>query len=247
MRIWKTTPPDMLRVLDLQVKADNKTIIQNANFIVPKGEVHALLGSNGSGKSTLLNVIMGKEYEEMSGRIFFNDTDITDMPVYERAKHGMFMSFQVPVEIAGVSNMALIKEAKKNLGVTYSVRDIIDTYNEFSTKFGLGEGWFKRQVNYNASGGEKKKNEIMQMFHLKPQFIMLDEIDSGLDVDAITAIGSSLRDYMNADRSALVISHNFKLYDFMKVVKVHVIKDGVLKTYDKNILKKIIKQGYNVL
>ena len=247
MRIWKTTPPNMLRVLDLQVKADNKTIIQNANFIVPKGEVHALLGSNGSGKSTLLNAIMGKEYEEMSGRIFFNDTDITDMPVYERAKHGMFMSFQVPVEIAGVSNMALVKEAKKNLGVTYTVRDIIDTYNEFSTKFGLGEGWFKRQVNYNASGGEKKKNEIMQMFHLKPQFIMLDEIDSGLDVDAITAIGSSLRDYMNADRSALVISHNFKLYDFMKVVKVHVIKDGVLKTYDKNILKKIIKQGYNVL
>lgn len=237
----------MLRVLDLQVKADNKTIIQNANFIVPKGEVHALLGSNGSGKSTLLNAIMGKEYEEMSGRIFFNDKDITDMPVYERAKHGMFMSFQVPVEIAGVSNMALVKEAKKNLGVTYTIRDIINTYNEFSTKFGLGEGWFKRQVNYNASGGEKKKNEIMQIFHLKPQFIMLDEIDSGLDVDAITAVGTSLRDYMNADRSALVISHNFKLYDFMKVVKVHVIKDGVLKTYDKSILKKIKNQGYNVL
>ena len=115
MRIWKTTPPDMLRVLDLQIKADNKTIIQNANFIVPKGEVHALLGSNGSGKSTLLNAIMGKEYEDMSGRLFFNDTDITDMPVYERAKHGMFMSFQVPVEIAGVSYMALVKEAIKNL------------------------------------------------------------------------------------------------------------------------------------
>lgn len=246
MRIWKTTPPDMLRVLDLQCKAENNTIIQNANFIVPKGEVHALLGPNGSGKSTLLNIIMGKEYD-MSGRIFFNDKDITDMPVYERAKQGMFMSFQVPVEIAGVSNMALIKEAKKHLNATYSVRDIIDTYNEFSTKFGLGEGWYKRQVNYNASGGEKKKNEIMQMFHLKPHFIMLDEIDSGLDVDALTAIGSALRDYMTADRSALVISHNFKLYDFIKPTKVHVIKDGILKTHDKSILKKIKSQGYNAL
>ena len=247
MRLWKTTPPDMLRVLDLQCKADNKTIIQNANFIVPKGEVHALLGPNGSGKSTLLNMIMGKEYNDMLGRVFFNDKDITDMPVYERARHGMFMSFQVPVEIAGVSNMALVKEAKKKLGATYSVRDIINTYNEFSTKFGLGEGWYKRQVNYNASGGEKKKNEIMQIFHLKPQFIMLDEIDSGLDVDALTAVGTSLRDYMNADRSALVISHNFKLYDFIKPTKVHVIKDGILKTYDKSILKRIKNQGYNAL
>ena len=237
----------MLRVLDLQCITDDKTIIKNANFTIPKGEVHALLGPNGSGKSTLLNALMGKEYDKMSGRIFFNDKDITDMPVYERAKHGMFMSFQVPVEIAGVSNMALIKEAKKHLNATYSVRDIIDTYNELSTRFGLGEGWFKRQVNYNASGGEKKKNEIMQMFHLKPQFVMLDEIDSGLDVDALTAIGTSLRDYMTADKSALVISHNFKLYDFIKPTKVHVIKDGVLKTYDKNVLKKIQTQGYNAL
>ena len=154
----------MLRILDLQIRAENNTIIKNANFKIPKGEVHALLGPNGSGKSTLLNVIMGKEFD-ISGRVFLNDKDITDMPVHERAKHGMFMSFQNPVEIDGVSNMALIKEAKKNLGKETTVRDIINTYNDFSNKFGLGEGWYKRKVNYNASGGEKKKNEIMQMFH----------------------------------------------------------------------------------
>ena len=204
----------MLRILDLQIRAENNTIIKNANFKIPKGEVHALLGPNGSGKSTLLNVIMGKEFD-ISGRVFLNDKDITDMPVHERAKHGMFMSFQNPVEIDGVSNMALIKEAKKNLGKETTVRDIINTYNDFSNKFGLGEGWYKRKVNYNASGGEKKKNEIMQMFHLKPTCVLLDEIDSGLDIDAINSIGSTLRDYLTGDKSALVISHNFKLYDFL--------------------------------
>lgn len=236
----------MLRILDLQVRAENNTIIKNANFKIPKGEVHALLGPNGSGKSTLLNVIMGKEFD-ISGRVFLNDKDITDMPVHERAKHGMFMSFQNPVEIDGVSNMALIKEAKKNLGKETTIRDIINTYNDFSNKFGLGEGWYKRKVNYNASGGEKKKNEIMQMFHLKPTCVLLDEIDSGLDIDAINSIGSTLRDYLTGDKSALVISHNFKLYDFLNITKVHVIKEGVLRTYDKSMLRKIQKQGYNVI
>ncbi len=236
----------MLRILDLQIRAENNTIIKNANFKIPKGEVHALLGPNGSGKSTLLNVIMGKEFD-ISGRVFLNDKDITDMPVHERAKHGMFMSFQNPVEIDGVSNMALIKEAKKNLGKETTIRDIINTYNDFSNKFGLGEGWYKRKVNYNASGGEKKKNEIMQMFHLKPTCVLLDEIDSGLDIDAINSIGSTLRDYLTGDKSALVISHNFKLYDFLNITKVHVIKEGVLRTYDKSMLRKIQKQGYNVI
>ncbi len=236
----------MLRILDLQIRAEHNTIIKNANFKIPKGEVHALLGPNGSGKSTLLNVIMGKEFD-ISGRVFLNDKDITDMPVHERAKHGMFMSFQNPVEIDGVSNMALIKEAKKNLGKETTVRDIINTYNDFSNKFGLGEGWYKRKVNYNASGGEKKKNEIMQMFHLKPTCVLLDEIDSGLDIDAINSIGSTLRDYLTGDKSALVISHNFKLYDFLNITKVHVIKEGVLRTYDKSMLRKIQKQGYNVI
>lgn len=236
----------MLRILDLQIRTENNTIIKNANFKIPKGEVHALLGPNGSGKSTLLNVIMGKEFD-ISGRVFLNDKDITDMPVHERAKHGMFMSFQNPVEIDGVSNMALIKEAKKNLGKETTVRDIINTYNDFSNKFGLGEGWYKRKVNYNASGGEKKKNEIMQMFHLKPTCVLLDEIDSGLDIDAINSIGSTLRDYLTGDKSALVISHNFKLYDFLNITKVHVIKEGVLRTYDKSMLRKIQKQGYNVI
>lgn len=236
----------MLRILDLQVRAENNIIIKNANFKIPKGEVHALLGPNGSGKSTLLNVIMGKELD-ISGRVFLNDKDITNMPVHERAKHGMFMSFQNPVEIDGVSNMALIKEAKKNLGKETTVRDIINTYNDFSNKFGLGEGWYKRKVNYNASGGEKKKNEIMQMFHLKPTCVLLDEIDSGLDIDAINSIGSTLRDYLTGDKSALVISHNFKLYDFLNITKVHVIKEGVLRTYDKSMLRKIQKQGYNVI
>jgi len=236
----------VLRILDLQVRAENNTIIKNANFKIPKGEVHALLGPNGSGKSTLLNVIMGKEFD-ISGRVFLNDKDITDMPVHERAKHGMFMSFQNPVEIDGVSNMALIKEAKKNLGKETTVRDIINTYNDFSNKFGLGEGWYKRKVNYNASGGEKKKNEIMQMFHLKPTCVLLDEIDSGLDIDAINSIGATLRDYLTGDKSALIISHNFKLYDFLNITKVHVIKEGVLKTYDKSMLRKIQKQGYNVI
>jgi Fe-S cluster assembly ATP-binding protein len=236
----------MLRVLDLQIRADKKTIIKNANFKIPKGEIHALLGPNGSGKSTLLNAIMGKEFD-ISGRVFLNDKDITNMPTHERAKHGMFMSFQNPIEIDGVSNMALIKEAKKNLGKETTVRDIIDTYNEFSNKFGLGEGWYKRKVNYNASGGEKKKNEIMQMFHLKPTCVLLDEIDSGLDIDAINSIGASLREYLTSDKSALIISHNFKLYDFLNVTKVHVIKDGVLRTHEKRMLKKIQKQGYNVL
>ena len=236
----------MLRILDLQIRTENNTIIKNANFKIPKGEVHALLGPNGSGKSTLLNVIMGKEFD-ISGRVFLNDKDITDMPVHERAKHGMFMSFQNPVEIDGVSNMALIKEAKKNLGKETTIRDIINTYNDFSNKFGLGEGWYKRKVNYNASGGEKKKNEIMQMFHLKPTCVLLDEIDSGLDIDAINSIGSTLRDYLTGDKSALVISHNFKLYDFLNITKVHVIKEGVLRTYDKSMLRKIQKQGYNVI
>tara|TARA_R100000005_G_C4998111_1_gene204821 strand:- start:2443 stop:3153 length:711 start_codon:yes stop_codon:yes gene_type:complete len=236
----------VLRILDLQIRAENNTIIKNANFKIPKGEVHALLGPNGSGKSTLLNVIMGKEFD-ISGRVFLNDKDITDMPVHERAKHGMFMSFQNPVEIDGVSNMALIKEAKKNLGKETTIRDIINTYNDFSNKFGLGEGWYKRKVNYNASGGEKKKNEIMQMFHLKPTCVLLDEIDSGLDIDAINSIGSTLRDYLTGDKSALVISHNFKLYDFLNITKVHVIKEGVLRTYDKSMLRKIQKQGYNVI
>jgi len=177
----------MLRLLDYSVSINGKKLLDKVNFTINPGEIHALLGPNGSGKSSLLNAIMGKTFD-VKGKTFFNDKDITELPPDERSKAGIFMTFQQPIEIEGISNMAVVRESVRERDSTVKIKQILTEFKDNANKLELGQDWHQRLFNLNASGGERKKMEILQMLMLKPKLLLLDEIDSGLDVDALHII-----------------------------------------------------------
>ncbi len=240
-----------IRNLKASVTETEEKILNGLNLTIGKGETHAIMGPNGGGKSTLVNVIAGKDsYNVDSGEIEFFSEDLIEMEVDERAKKGIFMAFQYPSEIPGVRPWQFIKASvdakRKFLGEKeLSVREFSKIYDENIKIVGINEDLMKRSLNEGFSGGEKKRNEVFQMLMLEPQLALLDETDSGLDVDALKSVGDVVNRMRNDDRSFLIVTHYQRLLDHIKPDFVHVlIKGKIVESGGYELVKKIEENGY---
>jgi len=244
----------MLEIDNLHCKIDDKSILKGINLKIKKGEIHAIMGPNGSGKSTLANVISGHEdYQVTKGSIYFDDKEINDLSADERAHEGVFMSFQYPVEIPGVTVTNFIKtainETRKSKGLDdMSSSEMLKKIREKANLLDMDSNFLSRSLNEGFSGGEKKRNEIFQMAMMEPKLAVLDETDSGLDIDALKIVANGVVKCSNDDNSVLVITHYQRLLDYIVPDKVHVIMDGkVVKSGNKDLAKKIEVVGYDWL
>ncbi len=237
-----------LKIIDLNVEIENKKILNDFNLTINSGEIHAIMGPNGVGKSTLTKVIMGdKSYKVTSGSILFDDKDIKTLSVDERANLGIFLGMQNPLEIDGVTNADFLRTAlHSKMGNEFKLMPFIKELNATTDYLEMNRDMIHRSVNRGFSGGEKKKNEILQMFMLKPNTILLDEIDSGLDVDALKKVGESVMDYYHKyNPSILIITHYQRLLDYIKPTFVHILIDGkIVKTGDASLVKILEDKGY---
>lgn len=236
----------MLKLIDLNFKNNQKVILDNLNLNINDGEVHVLMGPNGAGKSTLMNIIMHNEaYKLESGKIMYKDEDITELDTASITKKGIFLAHQDPISIDGVSLIELLRENAKrnNQNIVMFAKEL----NNALEKVGLSKDFASRGVNEGLSGGEKKKSEIAQMLLLKPSLILLDEIDSGLDVDALKNIVKILKDYLkNTKASLLMITHNPLIISAFEDVHVHVLDKGhIVKSGGKDLAEKIAEAGFN--
>lgn len=235
-----------LKIENLKVSVDDKIILDDFNLIINSGEVHVIMGPNGTGKSTLTKVIMGdSNYKVLSGNIYYDDILLNDLSTDKRAKLGIFLGMQSPVEIDGVTNADLLKTAifNENFKLLNFVKELNGTYD----KLNLNKEMIHRSVNKDFSGGEKKKNEIVQMYMLKPSLILLDEIDSGLDVDSLKTVGDNVYEYYkNSDCGLLLITHYNRLLEYIKPDFVHIMTNGrIVKTSSYEIVKEIEENGYS--
>ena len=242
----------MLEIKNLHAKAGDKEILKGVNLTINDGEIHALMGTNGAGKSTLSNVIVGNPaYEVTEGEILFNGQDLLSMSADERANAGIFMSFQMPVEIPGVSMTNFMKaavNARRNAQGLEPMKaaDFIKLMKEKRQLVEIDQKLMSRSVNEGFSGGEKKRNEIFQMAMLEPTFCILDETDSGLDVDALRIVASGFNKLRTEKTSAIVITHYQRLLDYIKPDIVHVLIDGrIVKTGGPDLAQKIEDEGFD--
>ena len=241
----------MLEINNLSVLVEDKKILNNFSLSVKKGEVHAIMGPNGSGKSTLSNVLCGKEgYNILSGEIKFKNKNLLDLKINERAKLGLFLAFQYPVEIPGVSGMNFLRTTM-NAVRKYRKQKELDGVNflkilrEKAKFIKMDEKLIKRSVNTGFSGGEKKRSEILQMSLLEPKLAILDETDSGLDIDALKTVANGVNNLKNKDRSFLIITHYQRLLNYIIPDKVHILSKGkIVKSGDKNLAIELEKKGY---
>ena len=240
-----------IKNLNASVAETEEKILNGLNLSIGKGETHAIMGPNGGGKSTLVNVIAGKDsYNVDSGEIEFFSEDLIEMEVDERAKKGIFMAFQYPSEIPGVRPWQFIKASvdakRKFLGEKeLSVREFSKIYDENIKIVGMNEDLMKRSLNEGFSGGEKKRNEVFQMLMLEPQLALLDETDSGLDVDALKSVGDVDNRMRSDERSFLIVTHYQRLLDHIKPDFVHVLVNGkIVKSGGYELVKKIEENGY---
>jgi Fe-S cluster assembly ATP-binding protein len=231
---------------------DSKNIISNLNLTIPKGEIHLLMGKNGSGKSTLLKAIANDPIINKSGEIFFKEKNITNMDIDEIANEGIFLSFQNPISIDGVNNVQFIKQAVNSKRHYYGLNDIeiMDFMKDIKSKMkivGFDDSFLTRNLNEGFSGGERKRNELLQMLMLNPDLILLDEIDSGVDIDGIKVIANTLKDYaQDNSKSILMVSHYEKIFDYIKPNVVHILNNGkISKSGDISLLKLIQEKGYD--
>ena len=225
----------------------SKLILKGLDLEINKGEIHVIMGPNGSGKSTLANTIFSSpRYIKTEGTIYFDGEDITEETTDKIAKKGIFMSFQSPEEIPGVTLANYLKSVKTSIdGKKPSIYEFIPEVENTMKELDMKEEYTKREFNVGFSGGEKKKNEILQMLLLKPKLAILDETDSGLDVDAIKTVIKGINLYKNEENSVLIITHSTKILEGLKVDKVHVLVDGkIVKTGDYNLALEIDKFGY---
>lgn len=243
-----------LKIKNLHVSVMNKPILRGLELSLNEGEVHAIMGPNGSGKSTLANILVGRgDYQMTSGTILYHGEDLTGRTPEDRARAGIFLAFQNPVEIPGVSNVRLLKEAF-NAHQRYCHQPEMDamtfrTYlQERTKKLGLTEDWLLRPINVGFSGGEKKRNELLQMLVLEPQLAILDEIDSGLDIDALSDIANGINALRNHQRSMLLITHYPRLLEQVHPDKVHVLMGGrIVMTGEMDLAARLEEQGYGWL
>lgn len=238
----------ILNITNLTAQAEDKVILKDLNLSINKGEVHVLMGPNGAGKSTLGNVIMGNSvYDVTKGKIEFENQDITKMRTDERAKLGLFLSFQSPIEIPGVSISQFLRTAKAAASNTrLRLKQYKEKLNAVIKQLGINESWINRELNVGFSGGERKKIEMLQLLMLEPKLAILDETDSGLDVDAVKTVSKGIEAFCeDKERSLLIITHNTKILDHLKVDKVHIIVNGtIVRTGDASLIQTINEQGY---
>ena len=240
----------MLSIRNINVSVDNKEVLKNFNLDIEDGSIHVIMGPNGVGKSTLSRVIMGdNHYSVTQGEIVFNDEIINDMPTDVRSRKGIFMIMQYPMEIDGVSNQDFLRTAmSSHQGKKVGLYDFILQCEKASDELRMDKGLIHRSLNVGFSGGEKKKNEVLQMKLLKPSFVILDELDSGLDVDSVKIVAKNVLEYKkeNPNTAILIITHLPKLLEYLKPDYVHVVIDGrIYETGNYDLAKKIEEYGYN--
>ncbi len=241
----------MLKIRDLRVAVEGKEILKGLNLEVGAGEVHAIMGPNGSGKSTLANVIAGRDgYEVTGGQIEFMGKDLLDLDPEDRAREGVFLAFQYPVEIPGVANIALLKEglnaARRYRGEKeLDALDFLKLVREKIKLVDMKEEFLYRSVNEGFSGGEKKRNEIFQMAMLEPRLALLDETDSGLDIDALKVVSGGVNALRSEERAVILVTHYQRLLDYIVPDHVHVLAGGkIVRSGDKALALELEAQGY---
>ena len=240
----------MLDIKNLSASVDGKKILDGFDLKIKSGEVHAIMGPNGSGKSTLANVLTGKNGYEVEGQILYQGKDLLTLPIEERAQKGLFMAFQYPLEIAGVNTNNFLKTSLNTVRKVRGLKELdsLDFLNLIKTKIKklkIDEKMLNRQLNVGFSGGEKKKNEILQMTILEPKLAILDETDSGLDIDAMKIVADGVNSLRSKDRSFLIITHYQRLLDYIKPDFVHILVDGkVAKTGCSELALELEKVGY---
>ena len=241
----------MLSIKELSVQVEDKRILNALNLSLPAGEVHAIMGPNGSGKSTLSRVLMGDDrYEVMSGSVVYQEQDLLAMRPEERAHHGLFLGFQYPVSIPGVNNMVFLKTAlnaqRKAMGEPEcDAMSFMALAKSAADTIGMREDFLKRDLNDDFSGGEKKRNEILQMLVLQPKLAILDEIDSGLDIDALQAVAAGINALRAQGRTILLITHYPRLLDLVRPDRVHVMMHGaIIQSGSYDLALKLESEGY---
>jgi Fe-S cluster assembly ATP-binding protein len=242
----------MLEIKNLHAKVEGKEILRGVNLSVKPGELHIIMGPNGAGKSTLANVLAGRDkFEVTQGEMKFNGNSLIDMLPENRAGEGMFLSFQYPVAIPGVNNMYFLKAAV-NAVRKYRGEDELDAVNflkmirEKLKVVELDDSFIHRPVNEGFSGGEKKRNEILQMISLQPQLSILDETDSGLDIDALRIVAEGINDFRNNDRAFILITHYQRMLNYMEPDYIHVLIDGkIVKSGPKELAHELEEKGYS--
>ena len=237
----------LLEIKDLHAVAGEKEILNGLNLNVNKGEVHVIMGPNGAGKSTLANVILNNpEYKKTCGSVVFDGEDISNLSTDKIAKKGVFMSFQSPEEIPGISTFNFLKVAKNKIDEKpVKVFELKDTVKKYMEELNMNSKLINRNLNVGFSGGEKKKNEILQMLVLNPKLVILDETDSGLDVDAVKAVSKGIEMYKSADNAVVIITHNMKILESLDVDYVHILVDGkIVETGTAELASEIEENGF---
>ena len=243
----------MLEIKNLKASINSKQILKGLNLNIKPGEVHAIMGPNGSGKSTLANVLSGKNGYEVSGELNFKGESLNNIPVEVRAQKGLFLAFQYPLEIPGVNTNNFLKTSLNSVRKARGEKELdtlafLKMVREKSSELGIDEKILSRQLNVGFSGGEKKKNEILQMKILDPYFSILDETDSGLDIDALKTVAKGVNSSRSKEKSFLVITHYQRLLDYIKPDFVHVLSDGkIIKTGCGDLAEELEKTGYKKL
>ncbi len=238
-----------LMIKNITVEINGKIILNNFNLKINEGEIHAILGPNGIGKSTLLRVIMGDPtYHLVSGEIYYDDTLLNNLTVDERAKLGIFLGMQLPLEIEGVTNADFLRTAVHNrIGDNFNLMRFIKELETNMDKLAMNKDMIHRSINVGFSGGERKKNEILQMYMLKPNLVILDEIDSGLDVDSLKIVADNINNYYKTIKpSMLLVTHYQKFLDYIKPDFVHIMIDGhIVKSGDYKLVDLVEQKGYD--
>lgn len=237
----------LLKIENLHASVEEKEILKGLHLEIKEGEIHVLMGPNGAGKSTLANVIMGHPgYRVTDGHLYFEDDDITEAKTNERAKKGLFLSFQAPEEIPGITMENFLKSARaaltgKEVKTFPFHKEVLAKMQELQ----MDESYAKRHVNVGFSGGERKKSEIFQMLMLDPKLAILDETDSGLDVDAVKTVSSGINQFKNDHNAILIITHNTRILDQLRADYVHVLVDGkIVKTGSTDLIEQISTTGF---
>ncbi len=240
----------LLEVKNLKVSVDGAEILKGVDLSVNEGEVHVLMGPNGAGKSTLVNTIMGHpQYKVEEGSILFGGKDITRLPTNERAKAGLFLSFQSPEEVPGITLENFLRTSRVALtGKPVRLFAYQRELRQKMAELGMDEEYASRYLNVGFSGGEKKKSEILQMLMLNPKLAILDETDSGLDVDAVKIVSRGVEKFRNRKNSLLIITHNTKILEYLPVDRVHVLMDGkIVRTGGSSLIDEINESGFQPL